>query len=89
MQVNGHKISLATVLSIVGMVAAMAGSWFVWGQQAGELKQKVQTIEERQKEDRRELKADQKEIKTDVKDVKNEVVQIRIILESMRREGRR
>lgn len=85
MTLNGHKISLATVLAVAMALGTLATSWFVWGQQAGELKQKVQTLEERQREDRRELKSDQKEIKQDVKDVKNDVQQIRILLERMQR----
>jgi uncharacterized protein HemX len=85
MQVNGHKISVSTVLSGVVAIGTLAGSWYVWGQAAGELKQKVQTLEERQKEDRKEARAEQREIKTDVKDVKSEVTQIRILLERMQR----
>lgn len=88
MQVNGHKLSLSTILSVIGMVAALAGSWFVWGQQAGELRQRVTTVEERQKEDRKVLREDQKEIKGDLKEVKSEVQQIRILLEQLKRGQR-
>lgn len=73
MKINGHEFSISTALMILGMVAAMAASWFVWGQQAGEIKQRVTTVEKRQEEDRTELRNDQREIKQDVKQTATDV----------------
>jgi uncharacterized protein HemX len=67
MQVNGHKISLATILAVVMAVGTMAGSWFVWGQQAGQLQGKVLTLEERAKEDRKDTRQNIGEVKEHVK----------------------
>ena len=92
MQVNGHKLSLSTVLSVIGMVAALAGSWFVWGQQAGEIKQKVQTIEERQKEDRRDTRQNISEVKEHVKQIDKatqEILQTIRAMEAVQKAERR
>lgn len=91
MQINGHKFSLALVIS--SLVAG--GSLLTWvgslASDNADVKRRVQTIEERQKEDRRELKADQKEIKSDVRETKETVNKILIKLEAIeqrRRDGR-
>jgi hypothetical protein len=69
----------------VTVLLAMAGGlWHLSGETA-DTKRRVETVEERQKEDRKEARAEQKEIKQDVKDVKNDVQQIRLILERMQR----
>jgi hypothetical protein len=82
---NGHKLSLGNVLTILGMLAAVGASWATLSADNADTKRRVQTVEERVKEDRRESRAEQKEIKADVKDVKSEVTQIRILLERMQR----
>lgn len=82
---NGHKISLGNVLTILGMLAAVGASWATLSADNAKVQEKVRVLEERQKEDRREIKQNVKETQQDVKDVKNEVTQIRILLERMQR----
>lgn len=85
MQVNGHKFSLGNVLTILGMLAAIGASWATLSADNADTKRRVTVVEERQKEDRREIKQSVKETQQDVKDVKNDVQQIRIMLERMQR----
>ena len=86
MQINGHKFSLGLVLSC----AIAAASLLVWvgtiAADNADTKRRVTQVEERQKEDRKEIKENVKETQADVKDVKKDVEQIRILLEGMRRE---
>ena len=86
MKINGHKISLTLVLSC----AIAAASLLVWvgtiAADNADTKRRVTQVEERQKEDRKEIKENVKETQADVKDVKKDVEQIRILLEGMRRE---
>lgn len=82
---NG-RLSLANVLTIVGMLGALVGVWVTVNVDAADTKRRVDTVEKRQIEDRAETKSDVKEVKQDIKDVKNEVQAIRILLERMGRE---
>jgi hypothetical protein len=82
---NGSKPSLGNVLTVIGLLAGLGGVWGTLSADNADTKRRVQTVEERVKEDRREFRSEQKEIKSDVKDVKNEVTQIRILLERMQR----
>jgi hypothetical protein len=85
MTINGYKFGLGNVLTILGMLAAVGASWTTLSADNAKVQEKVRVIEERQKEDRREIKESVRETKQDVKDVKSEVVQIRILLERMQR----
>ena len=85
MTVNGYKISLGNVLTVLGMIAGLAATWATLSADNADTKRRVTVMEERQKEDRREIKQSVKETQQDVKDVKNDVQQIRIMLERMQR----
>ena len=82
MQINGHKFSLTLVLSCA---VALSGL-LVWvGSIAGDnakTKQRLETVEERQKEDRHETKQAVKEIQQDTKETKEVVNKILIKLEA-------
>jgi hypothetical protein len=56
MQVNGQKISFANILVILGMLAAIGASWATLSADNADTKRRVTTVEDRQKEDRRDIK---------------------------------
>ena len=69
---NG-RIPLVPALTILGMLGGFAGTWWALAGEQGRQKEKVETIERRQIEDRVEIKTDVKDVKQDVKDVKQDV----------------
>jgi uncharacterized protein HemX len=92
MRINGHEISMSTVLAVVMAVGTLAGSWFVWGQQAGELRQNVQTLKERAEEDRKTSRENISEVKEHVKQIDKatqEILQTLKAMEAVQRAERR
>ena len=75
--------------ALAALFIAGAGAFWHLSGETADTKRRVDTVEKRQEEDRREVRESVKETKQDVKDVKNEVQQIRILLESMKRERSR
>ena len=88
---NG-KISLTTVLTILGMLAGLAGVWGTLSADNASVKQRVIELERRVENDKQETRADVKEIKTDVKST-NEAVQLILrkldVMEAGAQRGRR
>jgi TolA-binding protein len=56
MQVNGHKISLGNVLTVLGMLVGLGATWATLSADNADTKRRVTTVEDRQKEDRRDIK---------------------------------
>lgn len=77
---NG-RISLQSAIAILAVVASLGGSWFAWGQKTGQLEQRVQTIEQRQAEDRRDTKESVHEVRRDVKQIGSDV---QVILQTIK-----
>jgi hypothetical protein len=56
MQVNGHKISLGNIVAVLGMLAGLGATWATLSADSADTKRRVTTVEDRQKEDRRDIK---------------------------------
>jgi len=81
-QKNG-RITWPTLAAVATALLALGGSWFTWGQQAGELRQRVMNVEQRQSEDRKETKDNISEVKRDVKQIGSDVQTILQTIKAM------
>ena len=88
MQVNGHKFSLGNVLTILGMLAAIAASWATLSADNADTKRRVTTVEDRQKEDRRATTKSLEKVESKLETVGADVQKILGKLEAMEK-GRR
>lgn len=80
---NGHRITPQTVIAAGTILLTIGGSWFAWGQQTGELKQKVSTLEQRQSEDRKDTKEALNKVDTKVERIDQNVNQILQTIKAM------
>jgi hypothetical protein len=86
MRINGHEISLTLLLSAV----VAAGGLLTWvgslSADNADVKRRLQVVEERQKEDRRETKNAVKEIQADMRETKDAVYKILVKIEGISKE---
>ena len=75
--------SIANILTILGMVGAIAGSYAAMSADNADTKRRIAALETRNEEVRREIKDVAHEIKGDVKEVKSDVQTILRKLDSM------
>ena len=89
MTIGGKDISIGNWLMVLGMICALAASWYVWGEQKGRLDQRVDQVERRQQEDRTEIKRQLERIEERSERTERTVQDIRILLEGIRQEQER
>jgi hypothetical protein len=85
MQINGHKLSLANIVAALGMVGAIGATWATLSAENASVKNRLQTVEDRQKEDRKETKERLQRIEDRVQNTDKNVQEIRILLERQQR----
>ena len=85
------NISLGNILTLLTMAGALLVFWLNVSMDAGAQKQRIDTVEKRQNEDRVDTKEKLKEINSDVKQISGDVQRILRSLERLegREEGRK
>lgn len=78
-----HFVSVGNVLTILGMLGALAASYGTLYADGATTKERLNTLEKRNEETRQEIKTVAQEIKADVKEVKGNVDLILRKLDSM------
>lgn len=82
---NGRTL-LATAGVIVGMIAGPFAVWGTLNAEAGRQKEKIEQLEKRQAEDRKEVKEQLRRIEAKTENTDKNVQEIRILLERMGRD---
>lgn len=88
MQINGHKISLGNVLTVLGMLGGLAAVWVALSVDAADTKRRLTTAEQRQAEDRTETKEKLKDVDQKVERIDTNVNTILRKLDAMDAERR-
>ena len=84
-------ITAGNILTLLAMAGALFGFWLNVSMEAGAQKQRVDTVEKRQVEDRAENKEKLNEIRSDVKQISADLQRVLRVLERVegREEGKK
>ena len=87
---GGKSISLGNILTILAMLGTIGGVWATLAADNSKRDLKIDQVEKRQEEDRKETKDTVREVKQDVKTIATDVQKILIKLEAaeVRERGR-